>query len=109
MTTDEERHALVTPMIQQRKDPTVPQDVDHRSPGRARRRHVLPPVHPIAPRRREQTHQTCDDGRHERLGAPEFHAALPPPPPAPPPSPRAATPSAAPGRPTPCRPGGGPP
>src|SRR6266550_4368497 len=95
MTADEESDALVTPMIQEREDATVPQDVDHRPPARARRDHMLPPLHAVAPCRREQAHEPGHERRHQRLGPAELHPASS--------RARAATRSAAPGGPNRCR------
>src|SRR5436190_23406172 len=95
MTADEESDALVTPMIQEREDATVPQDVDHRPPARARRDHMLPPLHAVAPCRREQAHEPGHERRHQRLAPAELHPASS--------RARAATRSAAPGGPNRCR------
>src|SRR6266566_1413986 len=95
MTADEESDALVTPMIQEREDATVPQDVDHRPPARARREDMLPPLHAVAPCRREQAHEPGHERRHQRLGPAELHPASS--------RARAATRSAAPGGPNRCR------
>src|SRR2546421_1939940 len=95
MTADEESDALVPPMIEEREDATVPQDVDHRPPAGACRDHMLPPLHAEAPCRREQAHEPGHERRHQRLGAAELHPASS--------RARAATRSAAPGGPNRCR------
>src|SRR3989454_821429 len=87
MTANEQGHALVTSVIQQREDATVPQDVDHRPAARSSRGHVLPPLHTVTPGCREQTYQ-C---RHQRQLHPASSRASP------------ATRSAAPGGPSRCR------
>src|SRR3989442_15892814 len=101
MTADEESDALVTPMIQEREDATVPQDIDHRPPARARRDHMLPPLHAVAPCRREQAHEPGHERRRQRLGPAELHPASS--------RARAATRSAAPGGPNRRRPTPSPP
>src|SRR3989442_7836087 len=95
MTADEETDPLVPPMIQEREDATVPQDIDHRPPARACRDHMLPPLHAVAPCRREQAHEPGHERRHQRLGPAELHPASS--------RARAATRSAAPGGPNRCR------
>src|SRR2546430_213105 len=72
---EEESPALVPPMIQEREDATVPQDVDHRPPAGACRDHMLPPLHAEAPCRREQAHEPGHERRHQRPGPAELHPA----------------------------------
>src|SRR6058998_4349826 len=73
MTADQEGHALITSVIQQREDATVPQDIDHRPAARSGGGHVLPPLHTVTPGCREQAYQ-C---RHERQLHPANSRASP--------------------------------
>src|SRR5207237_8150003 len=95
MTADEESQALVTSVVQEGEDATVPQDVDHGSSARSSGSHVLPPLHAVAPGRRQQANQSRHERRHQRLGPADPHPATS--------RASAATRSAAPGGPSRCR------